>query len=164
MLQLYILRHAQAKSSSAVGDFGRELTAAGRIQAAKAAEHFAEVLSAAEHPLDAVLASSATRTKQTADVLAQVIDAPVSYSQEMYLATESDLRLLIESLDDKCRSVLLVGHNAGVSDLVSYLSGTHCGLGTAGVAHLDCPAESWSISMSSRLWQLQRAWHPSHGD
>lgn len=161
MRQLYVLRHAKAQASSASGDIGRELTAAGMLQAASVAKHFAGVFADAEVPLDAVLASSATRTRQTAEALANVVERPVKYSQELYLASESDLRLMLQSLDDNLQTVLLIGHNAGISDLVSYLSGTPCGLRTASVAHLDCPMESWSVSISKNQWRLQGTWHPA---
>ncbi|MGY6523337.1 MAG: SixA phosphatase family protein [Mongoliitalea sp.] len=117
---LYVLRHGESEHSHYEGDFQRVLTIYGKNQI----QILAERLAKRAINFDQVLCSSAKRTKQTCDyILKEIPVAKVEYKDSLY---ECDLMELIEELQKIGKDVdhlLLVGHNPGVSALVSYFSG-----------------------------------------
>jgi phosphohistidine phosphatase len=58
------------------------------------------------------------------------------------------LKECIEKQDDGVQNILLIGHNNGLSDFVSYLVGDAIYLPTSGYVELELPIESWSHSTS----------------
>ncbi len=101
---------------------------------------------------DLVLASSATRTRQTAENLcaAQAISSIyVQYDEKLYLATPGDLMHIIHTLPEGIHHVLLIGHNPGLYQLaISLCEGSQQALGsdlpTGGMVALSFPVTSWS--------------------
>lgn len=105
-----LLRHAQTEDSRPGGrDHARRLTPAGEAQARAVGAALAGV------PVDAVLCSSAVRTRQTLEQLdLNVVPARVDVSRDYYNAGSDTLVAAVRALDDGCRCVLLVGHAPGV--------------------------------------------------
>lgn len=117
---LYVLRHGESEPSNYEGDFQRVLTYFGKNQV----QFLAERLAKRELNFDKILCSTAQRAKQTCDYILKEIPVDnVAYKDSLY---ECDLMELIGELQKVEKDVdhlLLVGHNPGVSALVSYLSG-----------------------------------------
>ena len=105
-----LLRHAQTEDSRPGGrDHDRRLTAEGETQARAVGATLAAV------PVDAVLCSSAVRTRQTLDQLGlDLAPERVDVSRDYYNAGSDTLLAALRALADECRSVLLVGHAPGV--------------------------------------------------
>ena len=138
--EIVILRHAQAQSPS-VGqaDADRGLTDSGRDEAAAVARWFAA------HGLafDAVLCSSATRARETAQVALGCASAQMRIEPRIYDATPGTLISLLDEEHGAGRT-LLIGHNPGLEQLVALLTDGRSevahGLPTAGVARLSVPS------------------------
>ncbi len=151
MLDLYLLRHADAAWVHDAGnDFTRRLSELGHEQA----ERRAEWLALQSVKPDAVLCSSAIRTRETLQLLSPKVALQtdkISYCDEIYDATVDDLLSLIQAVPAATRRLLLVGHNPSISELISKLTGKPAiALATAGFAHLQTAEESWQQIASSR--------------
>jgi phosphohistidine phosphatase len=95
---------------------------------------------------DLVLSSPALRTRQT--VAALLLAAPVTFLEQLYAADADELLDAVRELsarDDEPESVLLVGHNPGVHQLVLELTGGEQlpGYPPATLAVLDLDIDDW---------------------
>lgn len=110
---LLLLRHAQTEDSRPGGrDHDRRLTAEGDTQARAVWAALAAV------PVDAVLCSSAVRTRQTLDQLDLHLGPErLDISRDYYNAGADTLLVALRALDDDCRCALLIGHAPGVPAL-----------------------------------------------
>lgn len=137
---LYILRHAEA-APSADQDKNRPLTAAGK----QAAMALGEKLKAKTIQPETILCSSARRTRETAEFMA--LDMPVSYKDKLYNAPASEIYEQIKTVPEDSRSVLVIAHNPGVSDLVRFLTGTPMCFAPGVFAVLETESDSWEALM-----------------
>jgi phosphohistidine phosphatase len=120
--RLYLLRHAKSSWDDVdLADRDRPLARRGRVAADRLASYAA--LEGIRPQL--VLCSPARRTRETLDALLGALapDASVAYEERLYMA---DARGLIERLrlvPEETRSVLVVGHNPGIEQLLVLLAG-----------------------------------------
>ncbi len=121
MKTLTLLRHAKSGWDDAVTrDFDRPLNGKGRRAAARVGRYMRDEGLA----FDGVVASPALRVQQT---IAGVEDGygktlqPV-WDKRIYMASAATLLDIAQSLDDALGTVLLVGHNPGLEDLVLMLA------------------------------------------
>lgn len=111
MRTLVLMRHAKSDYPDGVADHERPLAARGVREAGLAGDW----LRANVPAIDAVLCSSATRTRQT---LARTgVEAPVEYLDELYGASPGSMLDEINRVDDTVRTLLVVGHEPTVSHL-----------------------------------------------
>lgn len=154
--QLILLRHAHAlPPHPGQDDLERQLSGTGEAEADAAA-----VFLAAHAPFARVLCSPALRTRQTAErVLAHTGYADTRHDPRIYEASVGEL---IEVLDEHAAdSLLLVGHNPGLEQLVALLctgrSGEYRGMPPAGVAVLRLPE---GASLEPGAARLDAFWSP----
>jgi phosphohistidine phosphatase len=145
MRRVTLLRHAQAAGAPSGGrDFDRPLNEAGIAEAREAAV----ALSAALPVPDLLIASAAARTLQTAQLLHDEVFAatPLLTEPALYLATAEVLLDYLRGLDGAFTSVLVVGHNPGISDCCTILAGDGrvVNLGTAAWRTFERPAGRWA--------------------
>lgn len=143
---LYLFRHGQAEDSAGEGDHRRELTARGAQDVRRVGQFFARQ----PWPLERILVSSATRTIATGEILLACLESlqprpVVKTLDSLYLAEASQLLTLIRSQPRDCRSLLLVGHNPGLSELAASLLRPVrlAGLRTTGLVVISL-ADDWS--------------------
>ena len=112
---LVLLRHAKAANPPAVADIDRPLTARGHADAAAAGAW----LSHRGFVPELVVCSPSRRTRETwhGVALALTTAPDVRYDDEVYAASARDLLDLVCAVDDAAVTVLVVGHNPGVSQL-----------------------------------------------
>jgi len=122
MLNLYLIRHASAEDSHKRGDFFRELTPEGQIEAQVAAKILAPVL---KHD-SAIVSSSAPRALQTALNFAIELQLPPTaliQSKKLYTAQEpEEYYEIIHDFELETRNILVVGHNPVITRVVKGLS------------------------------------------
>ena len=139
------MRHAQAAQPElGAEDFSRPLTAAGRRAAAQAAR----ALGAEGVQPDRVLLSPANRTRETAAIVARELNVAESLLQavpELYAASAAVIRHVIARHHGGAGTLLLVGHNPGISELAGQLSAPHAHkhLPTAGRCRLPLTDAQW---------------------
>ncbi|GAB5405799.1 MAG: hypothetical protein Aurels2KO_40300 [Aureliella sp.] len=137
------------------GDFAREITTAGRALAEAARGYLSQLAFAP----DAIIASPAERTRQTSQIVCGDMAPEVIFDKHLYLASEQELVRFLRDLDDDWQKVLLIGHNNGISELVTFLSGAPCTLPTGSIARLSGNRHAWNYSVSRCLWKLDECWH-----
>ncbi len=141
-LTLLVLRHGHAEHETPAGgsDTDRPLRAKGR--------RTLEALTPTVQSLgpDLVLSSPSRRTRETVDLLH--LSAPVDYLEPLYAADADELLDAVRELSgrgDPLATVLLVGHNPGVHQLVLELTGGEQlpGFPPSALAVLDLDIEEW---------------------
>ena len=116
MRYIYVLRHAKTELIGAdQSDFDRALTERGVCDAAAMGAHIKALNSAPE----LVLCSTANRTRQTLEHMA--LNLPTQLISSLYLASTGEMLGAIQDVDDAVQSLLMVGHNPGVHELVALL-------------------------------------------
>lgn len=134
-----VVRHAKSDWSSGGPDEARPLAERGR----RDAPEIGRWLAGRDAPVDLVVCSPATRARQTWALAGAALRPrpPVRYEARVYAAGDKDLRSVLEELPDEVRTVVLVGHNPALSELVEALSEQQAELKTSAIAVL-----TWSGS------------------
>lgn len=139
--RLVLLRHAKSAWPEGKADAERPLAGRGRRDAPAAGrwlrDHVADI--------DLVVCSPAVRARQTWDLVSAELDAllRVRYDERLYGACAEDLLAVTRELPQRAPTVLLVGHNPGLEDLVELLTGAVRPLRTSAVVVLTCPG-NWA--------------------
>jgi phosphohistidine phosphatase len=119
---LILVRHAHAEWPHYKGpDFDRPLTEQGFADARVTGR---AIVDAGHQPV-LLLASSALRTRQTADIIAEELQLPesaVQYLDSLYNANAFTLEVEARRLAPAVGSALMVAHNPGVSTLAQRLA------------------------------------------
>lgn len=148
MLTLYLLRHAKSSwDNASMRDFDRPLASRGREACATIGAFIEEK----GINFDLVLVSTAVRTRETVELVKQraKFRGEVRYDQRIYEASTSQLLQVISEIDNDRESVLLVGHNPGMEDLLGLLTGEHVHLSTANFARINLNAPAWSANLTN---------------
>lgn len=155
--RLVVLRHAHAASGVGLPDVERPLSERGETEAAAAGAWLAE------HDLrpDLVLCSVARRTRETYAIIERHLDGTpaVEYEQRAYSASPDDLLALVQETPEEHGTVLLVGHNPSVYQLVlSLAGGAEAGFPPASAAVLELDAD-WGYA-NPGTGRLLTQWAP----
>lgn len=137
--RLIILRHAKSDWPGGVADHERPLADRGRREAPAAGRWLRDQ----GGEIDRVVCSSATRARQTWELVAEqlaVVPEP-GIDDRLYDASTSDLLAVARELPGTVRTVLFIGHNPGLEDLVGELTGTWHTMKTGSVAVLSGPGD-----------------------
>lgn len=139
MKTLCLIRHAHAVSDAPAdaGDHGRILSPDGLREAENLAAHLGTIL----RP-DIVIASTAERTRHTAEILFSGLEKRAEH--KLYLADALHIADEIKALDDAHATVALIGHNPGMGELAMQLSNLKINtFPTAACAIFTCGSQSW---------------------
>jgi phosphohistidine phosphatase len=129
---LVLLRHAKSDWTHHVADVDRPLANRGRRQAPEAGRWLAAHLGR----IDLAVVSPARRTRSTWELAAAELPSstPVRVDDRVYAASADGLLEVVRDLPDELGTVLLVGHNPGLEDLVADLTGTWTEMPTSAIA------------------------------
>ena len=122
MRRLFLVRHAKAELSVGRDDYARKLTERGRADARRVAKALA-----ARHFLpDVLIHSGAARAKETAEIFAAEWGSKVELEHDagLYDASLTTLLERARALADAHKRVGLVGHNPGLGELATALTGS----------------------------------------
>jgi phosphohistidine phosphatase len=158
MKTLLVLRHAKSdRSDPSLPDHDRPLAPRGEMDAPR----MGTALAALGIAPDCILTSTAVRARDTARLAATALgyDAPLRETQEAYAADGAMLLRLVCAEADNADTLLLVGHNPGMEELVSLLvagEGIETGIRmpTAALACLIIDTDNWR-DMTSGSGTLQ---------
>jgi phosphohistidine phosphatase len=156
MLNLYVIRHGKAvRPEDAVNDFSRELNKKGTAQT----NQVGDLLKRADVKIDLIVTSGAKRTAETAEIVNFHLNAKAMYyTDDLYLADRKKIQKVLAK-NGKGENVLLVGHNNGLSDFVSYLSGKNLLLSTSMLVHLSFDLKDWS-EIDANLAKIELIFEP----
>lgn len=144
MKYLYVMRHGAAEGyNSDLDDFDRSLSESGSKKVRELAQRFAQKAEI----IDLLVSSPATRALDTAKLWSLhsgMTAKTVQTNSKIYRAKSNDLLKLIASIDEGVDSLMLIGHNPGITDLVSDLVGDRItSIPTSGVVKLLLPIANW---------------------
>lgn len=140
MKHLILLRHGEAGFSDGV-DFQRQLTHRGKENL----NRLGKTLQSMAMKVDFMYCSSATRTRETAEIIKNhiAVDAE-EYTREIYEGNLDKLISLLEKTESNANSCLLIGHNPTISVLISHLTNSsYIGLQPGMMAIIDLEISEW---------------------
>ncbi|MCH7637739.1 MAG: histidine phosphatase family protein [Proteobacteria bacterium] len=96
-----------------------------------------------------IICSPALRAWTTAKAIATEIGYPIEFLQrenKLYLASLDDLLDVLESQESGFNSLMIVGHNPGLTTFANYLSpGVTGNVPTTGVVSVNFDREDWNL-------------------
>jgi phosphohistidine phosphatase len=117
--RLLLLRHAKAEPAGPEqDDHDRALVERGLADAAAMARY----LKRQGYDAARILASTSTRTRQTAEAVLRGTPAPVEWLAALYLAPPGKIVALIQDADDADDVLMVVGHNPGLEQCATLLA------------------------------------------
>jgi phosphohistidine phosphatase len=119
--RLVVLRHAKSAWPDGVADHERPLAPRGRRDAPVAGRLLAE----ADCLPDLALCSTAVRARETWELASAQwgTPPPVRHDPRVYAADVPDLLTVVREVSSEVETLLLVGHNPGLEELVLELAG-----------------------------------------
>ena len=140
---LVVLRHAKSDWSGDDEDIARPLAKRGRRQAPDSGRW----LNANLDRIDLALVSPAERARSTWHLVAEELDVPpeMRLDERLYAASAGQLLGVLRELPDELHTVVVVGHNPGIEQLVSRLTGQEVPMPTSAVAVIALPG-SWAAA------------------
>ncbi|MEQ9410153.1 MAG: histidine phosphatase family protein [Fuerstiella sp.] len=161
MKTLMLMRHAHAASNNpAWSDHERPLTDHGRQLATATGKLLAEC------PPDCIVYSTATRTTETAQLIAAQCPSPpaMSAQQNLYLASSAAyLDAAVELGAAGHQAVMVVGHNPGIASLVNRWSRESLAFMPATVAILELNVNDWQELRSGGRFHPELTGYISEG-
>ena len=142
MKTLYLLRHAKSSwSDASLRDFDRPLKHHGRADAEQVGKRLA--LEKLVKPL--VICSPAMRTRETAEIVLRSANLVVEeqFDPRIYDASLRDLVQVVSELTDEKHTAILIGHNPGMEELLTFLTGESRNMPTCALAKIQLEIESW---------------------
>ncbi len=153
MKRLTLMRHGNAKwKDPEVADFERPLNRRGVGETEAMARRMAEL---AFVPT-LIIASPATRTKQTADIVARELGVSARHvrtDEALYLARADDILKVIHATGPRVPHLMIVGHNPGISKAGTELGAKYEGedMETGAIVSLTFDVRSWSVVAKATL-------------
>lgn len=95
---------------------------------------------------DLVLSSPAERARQTSALVLESakLEAELRYDERIYEASAARLLNVISQIEEGANTVLLIGHNPGLEELLEMLAGEARHMPTAALAQINLEIEKWS--------------------
>jgi len=140
---LLILRHAKSSwKDTSLADFDRPLNGRGK----RAAEVMGRFIKREKIKPDLVLASPALRARETVKLVlkAAKLDPEVKFDELIYGAGVVELMKAISEVGPGVETLLLVGHNPGMEQLLHLITGQVERVPTATLAKIDCGIDKWA--------------------
>jgi len=162
--ELILLRHGKSDWSTNDSDFNRPVTDRGK----RGAQQIGVWLAKNELKPSLVISSPAERAKLTAQKMMKAMgetDHYVIYDKRVYEATVKDLLDVLSYISKDTKRVILVGHNPGLEQLLTYLCAKKITLPadgkllpTATLAHLSLSCQWRKIKKNTaKLLKIQRS-------
>jgi len=145
MKTLLILRHAKSSwKHPELSDHDRPLNKRGKHDAPIMGRQMREKRLVP----DLIISSTAVRAKDTAVAIAEAVKykREIVFLPSLYAAIpDAYIKAINDTAEDDDNStVLVVGHNPGLEELIEVLTGEMCELPTCGLAIIELPIENWS--------------------
>ncbi len=155
MKELYLLRHAKSDwGNESLKDIDRHLNERGYSDAYAMSEWFANHHAAP----DILLCSPATRTISTGMIFMRALELEMQRfvpEAGIYEAHRDTLKEIISKQNDVLNTLMLVGHNPGITDLCNALQETlyFDNLPTCGLVKISGNCKHWKEFAAGR-WQM----------
>lgn len=160
MKTLLVLRHAKSSwNDPALDDHERPLNKRGRRDGPRIG---AFVRKNGLIP-DIVFTSDAVRARFTAEAVAEAAryTGDIWLNQHLYMASTADILSPVRTVGKNAETVMIVGHNPGLEEVVEQLTGERQDLPTAALAQIVLPIEQWRDLKRSTRGTLLGHWRPN---
>lgn len=150
MFELLLMRHAKSNWHSHTSDIDRPLNSRGVQDALRIGDY----LNSINLPPDKIVSSPASRAHETARLLSTnmpVAEKDIIIDKELYLADRETLCEHIELYTEENHRLMIVAHNPGMDDLLSYLSSSPPPLSKTGKLMTTCAAACFQIDSLDAL-------------
>ena len=159
MKTLLVLRHAKSSwNDPQLDDHERPLNERGRRDAPRMGELLREF---GLRP-DVVISSDAVRARLTAEAVAAAARyvGEIVLDPHLYLASPADILSLLRTVRENAETVMIIGHNPGLEELVEQLTDERHDLPTAALAHIVLEIDQWRDLTLSTRGTLLGHWRP----
>lgn len=145
MKTLYLVRHAKSSwDNPDLPDYDRPLNQRGLRDAPEIGRRLALMKTYVE----VMLSSPANRAYTTASIIALILNYPqmdIATDEAIYHADRSELVDVLKKQDPGISTLMLYGHNPGLTDLANYLAGADIdNIPTCGVVAIQLQIIDWS--------------------
>ena len=143
MKNLFLMRHAKSRWDESVSDQFRSITEKGIHKTEKVAHFLKDNL---EINFDKIYSSKATRTKETSEIVRQIVfpNQKVEVVDELYTFSHYLLDNWIRKLDNQLQNVLIFGHNPAFTDVTNQLGNEMIyNLSTSGFVWIQFQSDNW---------------------
>ena len=151
MKTLLLIRHAKSGwDDPSLSDIERKLTDRGKSDAKIMAKRLQE----RSIKIDACVSSTAKRAKKTAKIFMEEFEKDkkkLELRPSLYEASVKDFYDVVESLDDKDKSVALFSHNPGITDFVNSFDTTPIDdMPTCSIYAIKAKTKRWKDFLESK--------------
>jgi phosphohistidine phosphatase len=143
MKTLLLLRHAKSSwKDTELRDFDRPLNQRGL----KAAPLIGKFMRKRKIIPDLIISSPAVRARTTAALVVEngLLQTELRYDERIYEADVETLLKVITQIDETAGTVVIVGHNPGLQELLKALTGEEHEFPTAALAQISLKLDKWS--------------------
>ena len=145
---LTLIRHAKSSwNDPDISDFERTLNKRGRHDAPRIGAELKRELDAQDISFDKMLCSTATRARETLDLLLPPLAINtdnILYLQELYCASTQELINAIADHAGENNHLAIIAHNPGLENLASHLTGKTFSMSTCEVIQIEFDSQSWN--------------------
>ncbi len=143
--KLYLVRHAKSSwSDASLTDEQRPLNKRGRRSAPDMGRRLAEQ----DHRPDLIISSPANRALSTARIIAEELaydESEIIIDERMYFSGSGSMLKLLEEIDDRFQSVMIVGHNPAMTSFFNMLCDASVdNMPTCAIAVIGYSMTTWS--------------------
>lgn len=163
MRTLLILRHAKSSwEDASLKDHDRPLNPRG----VQAAPKMGRLMVAEDLVPEKIITSTATRAYATAELAAGVMpaDPEIETTRELYLASPHTYLEVLADYAGDADPVMVVGHNPGITALVTLLTGVLEEMPTAALAAVELDIDGWDDIGPAGRGRLVGFWRPKELD
>ena len=111
---------------------------------------------------DVLISSDAVRAQLTAAAVAEAARyaGEILLDERLYLASPEQIVAVLQMVPDEADTVMVVGHNPGLEELVERLAREPHDLTTAALAQIVLPIDGWRDLTLSTRGRLVGFWRP----
>lgn len=144
MKKLLLIRHAKSSwEDLTLEDFLRPLNKRGL----KDAPFMAKLLKKKEIKADLLICSPSIRTKLTSEFFIKELNFKneIIFEKAIYEAPYENLLEVLQKIDDRYKTIILIGHNPGLCDLTNFLCEEYFeNIPTCAIVEIDFNTKSWN--------------------
>ena len=152
MKRLFLVRHAKAEiGGSSILDHNRKISAEGICDIKKISNYLKNNNLNPAH----IISSTSTRTLETINILNETINGNIYTDPLLYNAHVIDIEKIIKDMPDKYDSLMIVGHNPSMTNLINRISNINIDyVPTSGIGIVDFNCSWKSINNNGILFDF----------
>lgn len=145
MKSILLMRHGKSDwSGEKVQDYDRPLKIRGKTDSTNSGEFLKEI----SFIPDIIISSPALRASQTAESVSKGVGykGEILWKKEIYFGGVTEIEKIILGISEDHKSLMLIGHNPSLQDLLSELTGIpqiSLRFSSAAMAFLEADIDSW---------------------